>query len=70
MTNEITYRAEIGINGDPIVVAECGDAAAVYDVQTASYSFDGDDDQCPIEADGCWPTPPEDVIEKARVLAV
>ena len=65
MTNEnITYRAEIGINGTGIIIAECGEASALYDCETGLYDPD-ETDECPATADGCWPEPPADVVAAA-----
>ena len=52
----ITYRADIGIHGEAIVVAECGRASALY-IVGEGYSAD-DSDICPATEDGCWPDPP------------
>jgi hypothetical protein len=65
---QITYTAERGIDGTGIVIAECGDASALWDVVEECYSPE-DTDECPIEDDGCWPVPPADVIAEAKRMA-
>jgi hypothetical protein len=60
---QITYTAERGIDGTGIVIAECGDASALWDVVEECYSPE-DTDECPIED-----VPPADVIAEARRMA-
>lgn len=43
----ITYRNDMSISGEPIIIAECGTASAIYDCIRDEYSGDADDDQCP-----------------------
>jgi hypothetical protein len=65
---EITYRVDTGTDGQAIIVAECGEASALYLVAAGSYSANpADTDQCPATEDGCWPAPPEDVIAQAKL---
>lgn len=64
----ITYRAEVNLEEEPIVVAECGAASAVYDVTSGEYVAE-ETDSCPVTDDGCWPDPPADVIEETSYSA-
>ena len=57
----VTYRADTGIHGEAIVVAECGHASALY-IVGEGYSAD-DSDVCPATEDGCWPDPPASLID-------
>lgn len=58
----ITYRAEKGV-----IIAECGDASAIYVVAEKRYSANpADTDECPITEDGCWPIPPARIQAQAR----
>lgn len=58
---QITFDAELGIDGQPIIIARCGDASALYDVRTREYVAE-DTDACPITDDECWPEPPAAMI--------
>jgi hypothetical protein len=62
---QITYRAELGLNEQPIIIAECETASALYDVTTGEYDPD-ETDICPVSDDGCWPEPPADIREGTR----
>lgn len=61
----ITYRNDMSISGEPIIIAECGTASAIYDCIRDEYSGDADDDQCPATEDGCWPEPPATMVAAA-----
>jgi len=54
-----------------MIIAESGDAAAIYEISadgSARYSSNpSDTDECPETEDGCWPVPPAEIIERARL---
>ena len=71
--DQITYRVEESTDPNTaLVIAECGSAMGTYVVSpdgSGAYSANpSDTDECPATADGCWPHPPENLIDEAREL--
>lgn len=66
---EYTYRTELGIHGEPIVVVEAGDASALAVVNAdGTYEYQADDcDANPLDEAG-WPEIPQTVIAQALAL--
>ena len=64
---EITYRIDTSIDGEPIIVAECGDASALYVIGEGYSSNPADTDDCPATDDGCWPEPSSELLQHFTV---
>lgn len=66
MATTYTYRADIGIDGKPIVVVEAGDASALAVVNPdGTYEYQPDDCDANPADDAGWPEIPSSVIAQA-----
>jgi hypothetical protein len=70
---QITFRVDESTDPNTaLVIAECGDAMGTYVVQPdgdgAWSANPSDTDECPATPDGCWPAPPESLVDQARDL--